>query len=107
MVQEGKKVERNKRKGESWKSGRGRVCLYTWQRTGLVGEVGSDAILAKPDCVIQRYGDNDRGLESSVCAKHYPRLGLQNVSPLSARSLGLMTVRTERVILDKHGIPHL
>jgi hypothetical protein len=54
----------NKRKGEScWKSGGGRVCLYTWQRTGLVGEVGPEAILAaKPHCVIHRYDDNDQGI---------------------------------------------
>jgi hypothetical protein len=36
--------EVNKRKREScWKSGGGRVRLYTWRRTGLADEVGSDA----------------------------------------------------------------
>jgi hypothetical protein len=65
-VQEGERGEGNKREGESyWKSGGGRVRLYTWRRTGLADEVGSDAIpdaaggegghgAAKPDCVIHR-----------------------------------------------------
>jgi hypothetical protein len=62
MVHEGERVEGIKERS-CWKSGGGRVCLYTCQRTGLVGEVGSDAILAaKPDCVIHWYGDNDRGI---------------------------------------------
>jgi hypothetical protein len=62
-VEEGKG---NQRKRESWKSGGGRVRLYTWRRTGLADEVGSDAIpdtaggegghgAAKPDGVIHRY----------------------------------------------------
>jgi len=35
----------DKRKREScWKSGGGRVRLYTWRGTGLADEVGSDAI---------------------------------------------------------------
>jgi hypothetical protein len=58
---------RDKRKREScWKSGGGRVRLYTWRRAGLADEVGSDAIpdaaggegghgAAKPDRVIHRY----------------------------------------------------
>jgi len=48
------------------KSGGGRVRLYTWRRTGLADEVGSDAIpdaaggegghgVAKPEGVIHRY----------------------------------------------------
>ena len=38
--------EGTKREGESsWKSGGGRVRLYTWRRTGLADEVESDAIL--------------------------------------------------------------
>jgi hypothetical protein len=52
-----------------WKSGGGRVCLYTWRRAGLADEGGSDAILdavggedghgaAKPDGVIHRYRVN-------------------------------------------------
>ena len=57
----------NKMEGEScWKSGGGRVRLYTWRRTGLADEVRSDAIpdaaggegghgAAKPDGVIHRY----------------------------------------------------
>jgi hypothetical protein len=44
-VQEGERGEGNKRKREScWKSGGGRTCLYTWRRTGLADEVGSDTI---------------------------------------------------------------
>ena len=44
-VQESERGEGNKREGEScWKSGRGRVRLYTWRRTGLADEFGSDAI---------------------------------------------------------------
>jgi hypothetical protein len=40
---EGERREGNKREGESsWKSGGGRVRLYTWRRTGLADEVGSD-----------------------------------------------------------------
>jgi hypothetical protein len=65
-VQEGKRGEGNKREGEScWKSGGGRVRLYTWRRTGLADEVGSDATpdaaggegghgAAKPDAVIHK-----------------------------------------------------
>jgi hypothetical protein len=42
QVREGKGT---KGKREScWKSGGGRVRLYTWRRTGLADEVGSDAI---------------------------------------------------------------
>jgi hypothetical protein len=45
VVQEGGRGEGNKREGEScWKSGGGRVRLYTWRRTGLADEVRSDAI---------------------------------------------------------------
>jgi len=41
-VQEGREPRENKRKGEScWKSGGGRVCLYTWRRAELADEVGS------------------------------------------------------------------
>jgi hypothetical protein len=66
-VQEDEREEGNKRKREScWKNGGGRVRLYTWRRTGLADEVGSDAIpdaaggegghgAAKPDGVIHRY----------------------------------------------------
>jgi hypothetical protein len=66
-VQEGERGEGNKRKREScWKSGGGRVRLYTWRRTGLADEVGSDTIpdtaggegghgAAKPHGVIHRY----------------------------------------------------
>ena len=66
-MQEGGRGEGNKREGEScWKSGGGRVRLYTRRRTGLADEVGSDAIpeaaggegghgAAKPDGVIHRY----------------------------------------------------
>jgi hypothetical protein len=44
-VQAGERREGNKRKREScWKSGGGRVRLYTWRRTGLADEVRSDAI---------------------------------------------------------------
>jgi hypothetical protein len=61
------KGEGNKMKREScWKSGGGRVRLYTWRRVGLADEVGSDAIpdaaggegghgAARPDGVIHRY----------------------------------------------------
>jgi hypothetical protein len=45
VVQEGGRGEGNKREGEScWKSGGGRVRLYTWRRTGLADEVRCDAI---------------------------------------------------------------
>jgi hypothetical protein len=66
-VHEGEREEGNKRKREScWKSGGGRVRLYTWRRTGLADEVGSDAIpdaaggeaghgAARPHGVIHRY----------------------------------------------------
>jgi hypothetical protein len=66
-VQEGERGEGNKREGEScWKSGGGRVRLYTWRRTGLADEVRSDAIpdaaggegghgAAKPEGVIHRF----------------------------------------------------
>ena len=66
-MQEGGRGEENKREGEScWKSGGGRVRLYTWRRTGLADEVGSDAIpdaaggegghgATKPHGVIHRY----------------------------------------------------
>jgi hypothetical protein len=67
VVQEGGRGERKKREGEScWKSGGGRVRLYTWRRTGLADEVRCDAIpdaaggegghgAAKPHGVIHRY----------------------------------------------------
>ena len=57
--------------GEScWRSGGGRMRLYTWLRVGLVDEARSDAILdaaggggghgaAKPHGVIHRYGYSD------------------------------------------------
>ena len=42
--QEGRE-SREKKEGEScWKSGGGRVRLYTWRRTGLADEVRSDAV---------------------------------------------------------------
>jgi hypothetical protein len=45
VMQEGGRGEGNKREGEScWKSGGGRVRLYTWCTNGLADEVGSDAI---------------------------------------------------------------
>jgi len=59
--------EGNKREGEScWKSGGGRVRLYTWRRAGLADEARSDTIpdvaggegghgAAKPEGVIHRY----------------------------------------------------
>jgi hypothetical protein len=68
-VQESETGEGNKREGETcWKSGGGRVSLYTWRRTGLADEVRSDAIpdaaggegghgAAKPDGVIHRIPD--------------------------------------------------
>jgi hypothetical protein len=44
-VHEGERGEGNKRKREScWKSGGGRTRLYSWRRTGLADEVGSDTI---------------------------------------------------------------
>jgi hypothetical protein len=71
-VQAGERGEGNKRKRERcWKSGGGRVRLYTWRRTGLADEVGSDAIpdtaggegshgAAKPHGVIHRYVFNPK-----------------------------------------------
>jgi hypothetical protein len=45
LSETGERGEGNKRKREScWKSGGGRVRLYTWRRAGLADEVGSDAI---------------------------------------------------------------
>jgi hypothetical protein len=39
------KTEGGKREGERcWKSGGGRVRLYTWRRAGLADEVGCDAM---------------------------------------------------------------
>jgi hypothetical protein len=39
------KSEGEKREGEScWKSGGGRVRLYTWRKAGLADEVGFDAM---------------------------------------------------------------
>jgi hypothetical protein len=60
-----------------WKSGGGRVRLYTWQRAGLADEGGSDAIpdaaggegghgAAKPEPVIHRYRVNRLYLLQSV-----------------------------------------
>ena len=41
-VQEGREPRENKRAGEGcWKSGGGRVRLYTWRRAGLADEVRS------------------------------------------------------------------
>jgi hypothetical protein len=46
---------RDKREGEScWKSGGGRVRLYTWRRARLADEGGSDTT-PEPDRVIHRY----------------------------------------------------
>ena len=68
-MQEGGRV-RGKREGEScWKSGGGRVRLYTWRRTGLADEVRSDAIpdAAKADRVIQRSISNRISLCTCAC----------------------------------------
>jgi hypothetical protein len=46
---------RDKREGDScWKSGGGRVRLYTWRRARLADEGGSDTT-PEPDRVIHRY----------------------------------------------------
>ncbi len=44
-VQRAEECEGAEKEGEScWKSGGGRVRLYTWRRAGLADEVGCDAL---------------------------------------------------------------
>ena len=44
-MQDAAECEGGERKGESyWKSGRGRVRLYSWHKAGLADEVGCDAM---------------------------------------------------------------